>query len=110
MPVPGTKPAAIFVTAMDSEPLAADATVIINDAKDAFEAGLAAVTKLTDGATYLCQAPGAELASVQGVELATFEGPHPAGLAGTHIHVLHPVTAEDMVWTIGYQDVIAIGA
>ncbi|MBR9842730.1 MAG: Na(+)-translocating NADH-quinone reductase subunit A [Rhodobacteraceae bacterium] len=109
MPVPGSAPQAIFVTAMDSEPLAADAAVIINDAKDAFEAGLAAISKLTEGTTYLCQAPGAELASVPGVEAASFEGPHPAGLAGTHIHFLHPVTAADMVWTIGYQDVIAIG-
>ena len=109
MPVPGTTPQAIFVTAMESDPLAADATVIINEAKDAFEAGLAAVAKLTDGTTYLCQAPGAALASVNGVEAVSFEGPHPAGLAGTHIHFLHPVTAEKMVWTIGYQDVIAIG-
>ena len=109
MPLPGSKPQAIFVTAIDSEPLAADASVIINDARDAFEAGLAAVSKLSDGATYLCQAPGAELANVPGVEVAAFEGPHPAGLAGTHIHFLHPVTAADVVWTIGYQDVIAIG-
>ena len=109
MPLPGSKPQAIFVTAMDSEPLAADASLIINDAKDAFEAGLAALTKLSDGATYLCQAPGAELANVPGVEVVSFEGPHPAGLAGTHIHFLHPVTAADAVWTVGYQDVIAIG-
>lgn len=109
LPVPGSAPQAIFVTAMDSEPLAADAGVIIAEAADAFATGLAAIAKLTEGKTYLCQAPGAALADVPGVEVASFEGPHPAGLAGTHIHFLHPVRAEDMVWTIGYQDVIAIG-
>jgi Na+-transporting NADH:ubiquinone oxidoreductase subunit A len=109
MPVPGTAPQAIFVTAMDSEPLSADASVIIADAADAFATGLAAVAKLTEGKTYLCQAPGDALASVDGVEVASFDGPHPAGLAGTHIHFLNPLAGDAVVWTIGYQDVIAIG-
>ncbi|KIC14921.1 Na(+)-translocating NADH-quinone reductase subunit A [Leisingera sp. ANG-Vp] len=111
MPVPGSKPGAIFVTAMDSEPLAADAALIISEAGEAFEAGLKALTLLTEGTTYLCQKasdsiPGGDIA---GVEAAAFSGPHPSGLAGTHIHFLNPVRAEDQVWTISYQDVIAIG-
>ncbi len=109
LPVPGSTPQAIFVTAMDSEPLAADARVIIAEAADAFATGLAAVARLTEGKTFLCQAPGAALADVPGVEAVSFDGPHPAGLVGTHIHFLHPVRADDVVWTIGYQDVIAIG-
>ncbi|MEM7090395.1 MAG: Na(+)-translocating NADH-quinone reductase subunit A [Pseudomonadota bacterium] len=111
MPVPGTSAQAIFVTAMDSEPLAADASVIIADAGDAFAAGLEALTKLTEGNTYLCHkdgdtVPGSEVA---GVETAAFSGPHPAGLAGTHIHFLEPLVGDKQVWTIGYSDVIAIG-
>ncbi len=111
MPVPGTKPTAIFVTAMDSEPLAADAAVVIADAGEAFAAGLAAVSKLTEGNTYLCHKDGDSVqgADVQGVEVASFSGPHPAGLAGTHIHFLEPLAGDRQVWTIGYQDVIAIG-
>ncbi len=111
MPAPDTKPAAIFVTAMDSEPLAADAAVVIADAGEAFAAGLAAVAKLSDGKTYLCHKDGDAIpgADVAGVEAATFAGPHPAGLAGTHIHFLEPLAGDKQVWTIGYQDVIAIG-
>ncbi|WP_170326475.1 Na(+)-translocating NADH-quinone reductase subunit A [Ruegeria arenilitoris] len=111
MPVPGSKPAAIFVTAMDSEPLAADAAVIIADAGEAFAAGLSVLTKLTEGKTYLCQKDGDSIpgADVTGVEAAAFSGPHPAGLAGTHIHFLEPLAGDKQVWTIGYQDVIAIG-
>ncbi len=111
MPQPGTKPSAIFVTAMDSEPLAGDAAVIIKDAGEAFAEGLKAVAKLTDGKTYLCQRDGDTLpgAEVAGVEPAAFSGPHPAGLAGTHIHFLEPLAGEKLVWTIGYQDIIAIG-
>ncbi len=111
MPEPGTKPAAIFVTAMDSEPLAADAAVIIADAGDAFAAGLGAIAKLTEGKTYLCHKDGDSVpgADMPGVEAAAFAGPHPAGLAGTHIHFLEPLAGDKQVWTIGYQDVIAIG-
>ncbi|WP_282027195.1 Na(+)-translocating NADH-quinone reductase subunit A [Ruegeria faecimaris] len=111
MPVPGTKPAAIFVTAMDSEPLAGDAELIINDAGKALADGLVAVSKLTEGKTYLCQQDGASVpgSDLPDVEAAAFSGPHPAGLAGTHIHFLEPLAGEKQVWTIGYQDVIAIG-
>ena len=43
------------------------------------------------------------------IELAQFDGPHPAGLAGTHIHFLEGASASKVVWQVGYQDVIAIG-
>ncbi len=111
MPEPGSKPAAIFVTAMDSDPLAGDAALIIADAGEAFAAGLAAVSHLTEGKTYLCQQEGASIpgADLPGVEAAAFSGPHPSGLAGTHIHFLEPLAGDKQVWTIGYQDVIAIG-
>jgi Na+-transporting NADH:ubiquinone oxidoreductase subunit A len=111
MPEPGTTPAAIFVTAMDSEPLAGDAAVIIADAGDAFAAGLVAIANLTEGKTYLCHKEGDSVpgADVPGVEAAAFAGPHPSGLAGTHIHFLEPLAGDKQVWTIGYQDVIAIG-
>ncbi|MEO0425226.1 MAG: Na(+)-translocating NADH-quinone reductase subunit A [Pseudomonadota bacterium] len=107
-------PAAIFVTATDSEPLAPAPARVLEHASEAFATGLAAVSRLcaTDGKTYLCQEGDADIpgiAQIDGVEAVAFSGPHPAGLAGTHIHFLHPPTAERTVWTIGYQDVIAIG-
>ena len=111
MPEPGSKPTAIFVTAMDSDPLAGDAALVIADAGEAFAAGLAAVSNLTDGKTYLCQQEGASIpgSDLPGIEAAAFSGPHPSGLAGTHIHFLEPLGGDKQVWTIGYQDVIAIG-
>ncbi|MEX0365055.1 MAG: Na(+)-translocating NADH-quinone reductase subunit A [Ruegeria sp.] len=111
MPVPGEAPLAIYVTAMDSEPLAGDAALIIGEVELAFTAGLGAISKLTEGKTYLCHKEGDSLpgGDLPSVEAAAFAGPHPAGLAGTHIHFLQPPTAETQVWTIGYQDVITIG-
>ncbi|MFV0360077.1 Na(+)-translocating NADH-quinone reductase subunit A [Tropicimonas sp.] len=111
IPAADTRPAAIYVTAMESEPLAPDAALVIAEAPDAFEAGLAAIARLSTGRTWLCHATGASVpgGSVEGVEVATFSGPHPAGLAGTHMHFLEPPSASRTVWTISYQDVIAIG-
>ncbi len=111
IPQPGTQPQAIFVTAMDTEPLSANAALVIGQAEEAFVAGLKAVSSLTEGKTWLCHAPDDSIpgGDLPGVEAAAFSGPHPAGLAGTHIHFLHPVRADDTVWTISYSDVIAIG-
>ncbi len=111
IPAPEDRPAAIFVTAMDTEPLAPNPEPIIAAEADAFTKGLQCVAALTEGTTWLCHADGATIpgGDIAGVEAATFSGPHPAGLAGTHLHFLEPPTAEKTVWTIGYQDVIAIG-
>jgi Na+-transporting NADH:ubiquinone oxidoreductase subunit A len=111
VPAPDAAPDAIFITATDTEPLAADPALAIQAEPEAFAKGVEAVAKLTDGTTYLCQAAGDALPGhdAAGVEVVSFEGPHPAGLAGTHIHFLAPPSAETAVWTIGYQDVIVIG-
>ncbi len=111
VPAPETRPAAIYVTAMDTEPHAPDPAPIIAEAQEAFSTGLAAIAMLSQGKTYLCHAPGAGIPvpEHERIEVATFAGPHPAGLPGTHMHFLEPPTAEKVVWTIWYQDVIAIG-
>ena len=112
VPAVGSSPLHIFVTAIDTRPLAADPQVFIKEHAAAFENGLKILTKLTDGSVFLCAAPGSELpgSDVSGVQREDFSGPHPAGLAGTHIHFLAPVSQQKQVWSIGYQDVIAIGS
>ena len=112
VPAVGTSPSSIFVQAIDTNPLAADPSLAIADRKEQFKLGLQALTQLTDGKVFVCKAPASEIpgASVDGVEVASFGGPHPAGLAGTHIHFLDPVGPTKMVWYIGCQDVCAIGS
>ncbi len=111
VPAPDTVPAAIFVTALDTEPLAPDPAHAILEEREAFATGLGAIARLTEGKTYLCQAEGDPLpgGDQEGVEPVAFSGPHPAGLAGTHIHFLQPPTGGASVWTIGYTDVIMVG-
>ena len=111
VPSPDSQPAALFVTAIDSNPLAADPDVVIRESVASFAIGLKLVAKLTDGRVYLCTRPDSGIvcpASDQFVP-AEFSGPHPAGLVGTHIHLLEPVGPGKTVWHLGYQDVIAIG-
>ena len=109
VPAPGTEPAALFITAIDTNPLAADPQIAISAKAAEFEAGLKIVRHLTSGKTYLCKAPNAQLPAPQGITVSEFAGCHPAGLVGTHIHFLERVSHQRMVWHIGYQDVIAIG-
>lgn len=111
--VPGTDtaPHSIFVTAMDSRPLAADPQLYINENKEAFLSGIDVMSRLTDGAVHVCVAMDADIPQSKNLQVhqAQFAGPHPSGLVGTHIHFLDPVSSEKVVWSIGYQDVIAIG-
>ncbi|HAV1489848.1 Na(+)-translocating NADH-quinone reductase subunit A [Enterobacter sp. RVSM5a] len=110
-PVPGTVPAAIFVTAIDTNPLSSDPQPLILAERKAFDAGLTVLTRLTPGKVHVCQASGGKLGGhPQGqVAFNEFAGPHPAGLVGTHIHFLEPVSLTKQVWHLNYQDVIAIG-
>lgn len=113
IPNPQTTPNSIFVTAIDTNPLAADPEVVIKPRIEAFSAGLAVLARLTEGSVHVCQSADADLgdyaAAAASVQSHSFGGIHPAGLPGTHIHFIDPVSANKTVWFIGYQDVIAFG-
>jgi Na+-transporting NADH:ubiquinone oxidoreductase subunit A len=108
---PQTEPHAIFVTATDSNPLAADPAVVIANASADFTNGLTVLSRLIPGTVHVCKAAGAAIPGGSGgnLQVTEFSGPHPAGLPGTHIHFLAPVNAQRIVWHLNYQDVIAIG-
>ncbi len=104
-------PAAIFVSALDTNPLAADPAVVLAERAEDFKNGLAVLSRLTEGELFVCKAPGSSipLPELPSLRVAEFEGPHPAGLVGTHMHFLKPVGATRSNWHIGPQDVVAIG-
>lgn len=111
IPRPDTRPEALFVNAMDTNPLASDPAVIIADAGEAFTQGLQVVAHMTEGPVYVCTAPdsGIDVPAERNFRHVEFAGPHPAGLVGTHIHFLEPVGANKTVWHTNYQRVIALG-
>lgn len=111
IPQPDTTPNSIFVTAINTNPLAGDPALVIGEDQEAFLAGLRVISQLTEGKIYVCTRAGADVPCPDGNQFvhAEFAGPHPAGLVGTHIHFLDPVSIRKTVWHIGYQNTMAIG-
>lgn len=105
-----SQPHSIFVSVMDTNPLAADPEIIINENPEAFANGLRIIARLTQGKVFVGTRAGAEAPIPQSnvIEQHQFAGPHPAGNVGTHIHYLDPVSNIKQVWHVGYQDVMAI--
>jgi Na+-transporting NADH:ubiquinone oxidoreductase subunit A len=111
VPAKSVKPCALFVSLMDTNPLAADPMVVINEHIKEFNNGLSVLKHLTDGELFVAYdgSKSFELDSNEVANYQAFSGVHPAGNVGTHIHFLKPVNAQRSVWHIGYQDVIAVG-
>jgi len=110
IPSPSAQPSSIFVNVMDTNPLAVDPQLLLTKQSAAFLAGLQVLSGLAPK-VFVCEAKGANTPrlSADNIRYESFSGVHPAGLPGTHIHFLDPVSANKSVWTIHHQDVIAIG-
>ena len=110
---PAVTPHSIFITAMDTNPLAPSVEKILEGSEKAFVNGLTVISKLTGGQLFLCKSPGTSIPVPEQDSLPLvveeFSGPHPAGNAGTHIHFLDPVHRSKTVWHIDAQDVAAVG-
>lgn len=113
VPNPEHAPHSLFVNAMDTNPLAADPAVVIGEHTQDFVIGVNLLSRLPRFRLHLCMAPAlAEQLRDQpfngNVVPHQFKGPHPAGLTGTHIHFVEPAGPQKPIWSINYQDVIAI--
>lgn len=108
---PAARPQSLFVTAMDTDPLAPDVEVILRGHEADVERGLSALTQLTDGPVFVCTSDrfAMPVPQIERVRHERFAGPHPSGTVGFHIHRLHPAGRTRLVWHVGYQDVLAIG-
>jgi Na+-transporting NADH:ubiquinone oxidoreductase subunit A len=111
VPAADSSPYALYITAIDTRPHAPSVPMALQGREDDFALGVTMLAMLGNGRTRVCTGPDTRLAlpALPGVQPEVFDGPHPAGLPGTHIHVLSPVDLERSVWHIGYQDVAAIG-
>ena len=108
---PESRPRAIFITATDTAPLAADPVAAVAGRDTDLDWGAAALTRLTDGPVFVCSRAGRRLpVREEGrVRHEEFSGPHPAGTAGLHIHRLAPVRRGREVWHLDAQDLASIG-
>ncbi len=107
-------PRDIFVSAMDTSPLAPDIGYILKDQQESFQSGIDILTKLTEGKIYLSVNAGKNKSDsyfdkIKNVELNSFEGPHPAGNVGVHIHHIKPLKAGQLIWVVQPVAVALIG-
>ncbi|MCP4766589.1 MAG: hypothetical protein GY875_09980 [Gammaproteobacteria bacterium] len=112
IPDPAAEPAALFITALDAEPLAPPPAPIIEAFAPEFSAAVNALACISSAPLYLCHAPDYKprFDATSGAISAIFDGGHSAGLPGVHIQSLCPIgLAGGEVWHIGYQEVIALG-
>ena len=111
VPALDEQPHTIFVTAIDTNPLAADPAVVLAADSRGWSDGLAVLTALTEGWVHICRRAGSSVTDggVGRCLIQDFSGPHPSGLPGTHIHLLEPASLDKPVWYVNYQDVLAIG-
>ena len=108
---PEVMPKAIFVSGLNTGPLATDLGFALQGKEKELQAALTALSKLTEGAVHV---------TVDKKGTSTFEGMsdvvihktnhlHPAGNVGTQINKLDPVNKGEVVWTVGAQDLVIIG-
>ncbi|WP_340075563.1 Na(+)-translocating NADH-quinone reductase subunit A [Leptobacterium sp. I13] len=108
---PDDCPKAIFISGLNTAPLSADIEFILKDRKDDFQAGIDAISKLTEGKTHLSidRDSTSFLSEIKGVEVHKVGGPHPAGNVGVQIHHIDPINAGERIWVINPEDVAIIG-
>jgi len=110
---PQESPKAIFISAFDTAPLAADFDFLVEGEAEAFQAGVDALVKLTDGKVHLNINPNLNQSKVfsdtKNVTVNKFTGIHPAGNVGVQIHHLNPINKGEVAWVIRPQEVIFIG-
>ena len=111
IPSINSNPSAIFVNAMDTNPLSVNPEIILEIKKDSFTKGINVLKKLTNNPIHLCTCKNTilEVEKDKHIFHHTFSGPHPSGLSGTHMHHISPASLSNVNWSINYSDVIALG-
>ena len=110
---PEVKPKAIFVSAFNTAPLAANVEFTLAEEFDHIQTAIYALGKLTDGGVHLslnaANYSSTPFHRLEGVIQHTFEGKHPAGNVGVQIHHISPVKKGETVWTVSMHMLAAIG-
>lgn len=112
---PDAVPRDIFISAMDTAPLAPRMSLIMDCNDPSYQTGLNVLNRLTTGSVHVSingrfpdVCPG--ILNADSSVIHRFWGRHPAGNVGVQIHHISPIkNRNDIVWTLSVQDVILIG-
>ena len=112
IPSVDSSPSNIFISVLDTEPLSPDPEKIVNLRLEDFNFGISVLKRLVDCPIHISVSENSSLEIIEDeqVKKHRFSGPHPAGLVGTHMHYISPASLTNVNWTIGYQDLMAIGS
>ena len=112
IPSVDSSPSNIFISVLDTEPLSPDPEKIVNLRLEDFNLGISVLKRLVDCPIHISVSENSSLEIIEDeqVKKHRFSGPHPAGLVGTHMHYISPASLTNVNWTIGYQDLMAIGS
>lgn len=107
---PDDEPRDIFVTAIDTAPLAPSMDVLLKGKEKELQAGADAIATLTKGKVYIGRSAAGSVPTLKGVTTVDITGPHPAGNAGTIIANIRPINKGETVWTLDGVTLARIGA
>ena len=102
-------PRDIFISGLNTAPLAVDLEIVVAGELENFQAGINAIGKLTDGNIYLTNKVNSKLSDIKNVKINTIEGPHPSGNVSIQVHHISHLKPSELIWTINLQDVVMIG-
>lgn len=106
----GVRPRDIFVTAMDTAPLAMPLTAMLpENAGPVLVRAVEALASLTDGKVYVCVGRDWKFGELHGAETVHVTGPHPAGNVGIQIANIAPVSKGENLWTLDVITLYKIG-
>ena len=108
---PSKEPKAIFISAYDTNPLAADLDFTLAGKEAELQVAVNALGTLTSGSVHIGigKNSNSPFANLDGVQLHQVSGPHPSGNVGTLINKIDPVNKGEIVWTVSAQDLVIIG-
>lgn len=109
VPMESDRPRDIFVTALDTAPLALNLEEMVKGMEGQIAKGAEAMAKLTDGTVYICVAQGSHLTDIKDAQMVELPMLHPAGNPGIQIANINPVNKGEVVWTLDIVTLAKIG-
>ena len=107
---PEDKPKAIFISAFNSMPLAADFEYVLQGQEKEFQAGLSLLAKIAKVHLGISAKQKAQaLTAAKDCTVTVFDGPAPAGNVGVQISHIAPIQKGETVWTISPLLLAAFG-
>lgn len=109
VPRPDRVPRDIFVTAIDSAPLAYPMANMVEGKAAQLGKAVQLLKLVTDGKVYISYDSNWKLGDIAGAEMVEVEGKHPAGNAGVQAANIAPVNKGETIWCLDVVTLCKLG-